>query len=189
MRHKYETRGIVLARLPLGESNASVTLLTGELGLLRARAQGVRKPGAKLAAALATLAESSLVLVRGREGWRIAGAVLEEPWFARIGSVSARERAARVSGLLLRFVAGEAREPELFSILRSFFEALGTLPEEMHEAAEMLAALRTLAALGLDGGGIPGAASDFSAPVLARIGKERAKYIARINRGIAASGL
>mgnify|MGYP001567250827 CR=1 FL=1 len=77
MRYKYETRGIVLSRAPSGEANAFITLITPELGLVRARAQGVRKPGAKLAAALATFAESSLVLVRGKEDWRIAGAVLE----------------------------------------------------------------------------------------------------------------
>jgi len=51
MRHKYETRGIVLSRSPLGEANAFVTLLTPELGLVRARAQGVRRSGAKLSAA------------------------------------------------------------------------------------------------------------------------------------------
>ena len=84
MRHKYDTRGIVLSRLPLGEANAFITLLTPELGLVRVRAQGIRMPGAKLASALATFAESSLVLVRGREGWRLAGAVLEENWFKRL---------------------------------------------------------------------------------------------------------
>src|SRR3989338_9216530 len=96
MRHKYETRGIVLSRSSLGEANAFITLLTPELGLVRARAQGLRRSGAKLAAALPTLAESSVVLVRGRDGWRLAGAVLEENWFARIQRAAARARAARV---------------------------------------------------------------------------------------------
>src|SRR5487761_2292548 len=123
MRHKYETRGIVLARSPLGEANAFVTVLTPELGLVRARAQGVRKSGAKLAAALATFAESSLVLVRGKEGWRVAGAVLEENWFMRIERAAARAAAARVSGLLTRLVAGEAHDPALYPVMKGFFEA------------------------------------------------------------------
>jgi DNA repair protein RecO (recombination protein O) len=189
MRHKYETRGIVLSRAPAGETNAFVTLLTPELGLVRARAQGVRRPGAKLAAALATFAESSLVLVRGREGWRIAGAVPEENWFERMKFTMRRARAARVTGLLLRLVAGEEHDSTLFPVITGFFGALTELPDEMHEAAEVLAALRVLAALGLDAGEIPGEASIFTQPLLATIAEKRTSYIARINHGISASGL
>jgi len=189
MRHKYETRGIILARSPLGEMSAFVTVLTPELGLLRARAQSVRRSGAKLSAALATFAESSLVLVRGREGWRISGAVLEVHWLAQIERPAARAVAARVSGLLTRLVAGEVHDPKLFSIVISFFEALKTLPEDSYEAAEALAALRVLAVLGLDAGGIPGEGAEFSPAVLAEVAKNRAGYILRINHGIEASGL
>lgn len=189
MRHKYETRGIVLSRAPLGEKNAFIVLLTPELGLLRARAQGARASGAKLAPALATFAESSFVLVRGREGWRLAGAVLHENWFKRLARAEARRRAARLSGLLLRLVAGEAHNSELFPIMKGFFGALAGLPANAHEAAEVLAALRILATLGLDAGEIPGKASAFAPVLLAVIAKNRRKYVARINRGITASGL
>lgn len=189
MRHRYETRGIVLSRAPLGESNAFVTLITPELGLVRARAQGVRKPGAKLAAALATFAESSLILLRGKEGWRIAGAVLEENWFKRIGKRLPRMRASRISGFIVRLAAGEGQEQPLFPVVRGFLEAVSSLSEEEHEDAEILAALRILSALGLDAGDIPGGAPDFTPDVLSRIREARPRYIARINRGIEASGL
>ena len=189
MRHKYDTRGIVLSRSPLGETNAFVTLLTPELGLVRVRAQGVRMPGAKLASALATFAESSLVLVRGREGWRLAGAVLEENWFRRLQSAESRKRAGRISGLLLRLVTGEAHDPGLFPVMRGYFRALSELPERVHEAAEVLAALRIIAALGLDSGEIPGGVTLFTEPLLTAVAKNRVGYIARINHGIAASGL
>lgn len=188
MRHKYETRGIVLSRSPAGETNALVTLVTAELGLVRAHAQGVRRSGAKLAAALATYAESSLVLVRGKEGWRVAGSVLEENWFARLQAED-RARASRVANLFLRLVAGEERDTGLFPIIRGLFEALASLPESDHDAAEALAVLRALSALGLDTGGFPEGESAFAAPLLAEIGRDRPVYIARINRGIAASGL
>ena len=189
MRHKYETRGIVLARTPLGEANALVTVLTDEVGLVRARAQGVRRQGAKLAAALTTFAESSLVLVRGKEGWRVAGAVLEENWFHRLMDAAARMRAARVSGLLLRLVGGDTPDSRLFGTVRDFFEALEGLPEESREDAEALAVLRILAALGLDAGELPGGKEGFTPVMLAGVRKRRAEYIARINRGITASGL
>ncbi len=189
MRHKYETRGIVLSREPAGEANAFVTLITPGLGLVRARAQGVRRSGAKLSAALATFAESSLVLVRGRDNWHIAGAVLEENWFTRMQNTDAHMRAARVSDLLLRLVAGEAHDPALFLVVTGFFKALAMLPEEMHDAVEILAVLRILASLGFDAGGIPGEPSAFAEPMLAMVLEKRMSYVARINRGIAASGL
>ncbi len=189
MRHKYETRGIVLSRMPLGEANAFVTLVTPELGVVRVRAQGIRMPGAKLASALATFAESSLVLVRGREGWRLAGAVLEENWFKRLGHAEPRRRAGRICCLLLRLVAGEVHDSLLFPIVGGLFKALSELPEDTHEAAEVLAALRIIAALGLDGGDIPGRASLFTPSLLKEAVLNRASYIARINHGIAASGL
>jgi len=188
MRHKYDTRGLVLARMHVGEANTIVIVLTPDLGLVHARAQSLRKPGAKLAAALATLVESDVVLVRGKEGWRITGAVLRENWFERLGNKETRVRASRVSGLFLRLVAGETPDTELFPIMRGFLEALAQLPTESHEAAEILAVLRTLAVLGLDTGEIPGGA-DFSSPLLATVFKDRALYVARINAGIAASGL
>ncbi len=189
MRHKYEMRGIVLSRSSLGEANAFVTLLTPGLGLVRARAQGVRRSGAKLATALTTFSESSLVLVRGREGWRVAGSVLEENWFQRMHDASRRRRAARVSGLLLRLVAGEAHDPGLFPAIQDFFKALAELPVEEHEAVEVLAALRILSVLGFDAGEVPGGAFTFAPATLAAINARRTSYIARINEGIAASGL
>ncbi|NNM83868.1 hypothetical protein HKL94_01445 [Candidatus Parcubacteria bacterium] len=189
MRHKYETHGIVLARSPLGEANILITLLTPDLGLVRARAQGLRQSGAKLAAALVTFAESEVVLVRGKEGWRLAGAVLEQNWFVSLQHASSRARAARVCHLLLRLVAGETHDPALFSVVKEFLHALAVLPEDTHEAAEMLAALRLLAALGLDAGEIPSGAPESSPELLALVARDRMKYITRINHGITASGL
>lgn len=189
MRHRYDTRGIVLARSPLGEANALISILTPDLGLVRARAQSVRSSGAKLAGALTTLTESSVILVRGKEGWRLAGAVEEEPWFSRIPSKEARERSARVGGLVLRLVPGEAIDPELFAVMRAYLEALATLSPVLHEAAEVLAVLRILKTLGLDIGELPGELSLFAPASLAHIADAHDAFVARINAGIAASGL
>lgn len=186
MRHRYDARGIVVSRSPLGEANALLTVLAPELGLVRARAQGVRRHGAKLAPALATFAESDLILVRGKEGWRIAGAVLGENWFRRLPE-DAHDRASRIAGLLVRFSPGEASDNALFSIFKGFLEALAGLPDDLQDAAEILAAIRILAALGLDAGPLPDGA--FAVSALEEVGRDRPAYVARINRGIAASDL
>lgn len=190
MRHKYHTRALVLSRTPLGESSTLVTLLTTDLGLVRARAQSLRKPSAKLASALVTFAESDVLLVKGNEGWRLAGAVLVENWFSRM-TPSAHLRAARVSGLLLRLVAGEsAGDTSLFPLMVGFFEALTTDTVEVQDAAECLAALRLLAALGLDAGEVPGGVpSAYEPALLSLVEQQRMAYITRINHGISVSGL
>ena len=189
MRHKYETRGIVLSRSSIGEASMFVTILTPDLGLVRTLSQGVRKSGAKLSHALTTFAESDVVLVRGKDGWRLSGAVLVENWFARLGYAEPRAIAGRVSGLLLRLVAGETNDQKLFPVVRDFFSALVSLPIDVHESVEILAALRILAALGLDAGELPSSETAFDPKLLAEITRNRTSYISRINHGIDASGL
>ncbi len=152
MRPKYPSRAIVLARYPSGEANVSLILLTPEFGLVRARAQGLRKPGAKLASALQTLTECEAVLVRGKDGWRLSGAVLLENWARKLPG-PAKERAGRITSLILRLVRGETSDPTIFFVFNDFLTSLTELSEEHQELAEVVAALAILNDLGLDDGG------------------------------------
>jgi recombinational DNA repair protein (RecF pathway) len=186
MRPRYSVSAITLSRTAHGEASASIALLTGEFGLVRARAQGVRKPGAKLAPALQTLAECEAILVRGKDGWRLSGALLSRNRVREL-LPSARARAGRVAQLLLRLVPGETRDSELFDSYAAFLGALPELNDIEGDAAETLVVLRILGTLGLDAGELPGELSDRGA--LAAVHEGRRTYIQRINRGIAASGL
>lgn len=175
MRHKYVTRGIVLARTGVRESGVSLTLLTEELGLVRARAEGLRKPGAKLASALQTLSESDVTLVRGKETWRLAGALLQEDRFRTLAP-EARTRAARFAGLLLRLVPPDSSDRGFYPLYVDFLNTLRVEDQDAQDHAECIAALTLLVALGLDDGPI-----DITVP--------RTELVRRINRGITASGL
>ncbi len=190
MRHKYSTAAIVLSRSPLSEASSLITLLTSEVGLVRARAQGVRKPGSKMASALQTLIESDVMLLRGKDGWRLAGALRTHDWFSELTPV-ARVRAGRMANLLLRLVSGESADPVLFDIVRNFLKALSEQRSlEDIEAIECLAALRILHVQGVDAGMIPGGIEgEYGSELLDHIAEERESFIVRINRGIAASGL
>ncbi|HVX90217.1 MAG TPA: recombination protein O N-terminal domain-containing protein [Candidatus Paceibacterota bacterium] len=188
MRHKYPTQAFVLARSPIAEASTLVTLLTRDVGLVRARAQGVRMPGAKLASALPTFAESDVVLVAGKDGWRLSGAVLGTNWFTAL-SRDARLRTARTAALLLRLVHGESPDPALFDLFLAYVRALSVEPSDAHDALETLAALHLLSLLGLDAGALPSGTELFSRAAITQAGVDRVTYIARINRGIAASGL
>ena len=186
MRPRYSVPAITLARIPHGEASAQILLLTSEFGLVRARAQGIRASGAKLASALQTFAECEAMLVRGKEGWRLAGALLVRNRLGELSSV-ARGRAGRVAQLLLRLVHGETRDPELFDTFTAFLTALTEVPEEEGDAAETFAVLRILRILGLDAGEVPG--EGFTKEAFAAIEANRSAYIRRVNHGISASGL
>ena len=188
MRHKYATEAIVLGRTQLGEASSLVSLLTNELGLIRARAQGVRKPGAKLSAALTTLAESDVILVKGKEGWRLSGAILAHDHFADLGAKS-RERAGRIATLMLRILTESGNEGT-YHLYKSYLETLGTLNEEEQDALETLAALYLLQEAGLDAGEVvPQGDGKYGKEAREYALGKRKELITRINRGIEASGL
>lgn len=175
MRHKYTTRAVVLGRGAVREAGLTLTLLTEDMGLVRARAEGLRKSGAKLAGALQTLCECEVTLLRGREGWRLSGALLTENHFNILPS-GARATAARVAGLFLRLMPPDAHEPGFYVLYQDFLHSLAGLYAEQLDTAECSVALSLLVMLGLDAGPVDSNSS-------------RSDVIVRINRGIAASGL
>ncbi len=190
MRHKYFVNGLVLARFHYAEDSSSLILLTDELGLLRASVRAIRKPHAKLASSLQTLTQSDLSLVHGKLGWRLFGARQVRQWAPEL-SFSARQRAARVVELLIRLAPGELKQVSLYNTFIGFLKALDEFPEDLHDAIERLAALRTVHALGLDDGVLPeqDGASIYHSEVLRALQEDSRKYVMRINRGIVASGL
>ncbi len=188
MRQRYNTSAIVLGRTPLAEASALIYLLTPEFGLVKARAQGVRKAGAKLSCAVQTLVESDVILVKGKEGWRLGGALLCSSWFGALTTEN-RARAGRVARFLLRMVHGETNDTQLFFILKSFLEVLTNANEVEADSAEHIVVLRLLNELGLDAGSPLGSYEDYSSSVLAEITRDKREYVMRINRGISASGL
>jgi len=187
MRHKYATRAIVLGRVPVGEESLSASLLTEDFGLIRARSQGARKRGSKMSAGLQTLSISDVTLLRGKDGWRMAGSVLEVNW-ARELSADARRRAARVFDLADRLIRGEHEDAVLFQLLSAFLRALPDATAENEEALEALAAMRLLQRLGFDAGDTFGALDDYSEAAMQGAREARAHLISRINRGISAAG-
>lgn len=186
MRHKYTTEALVLARYPLKEAGILATLLTREFGLIHARAEGLRRSGAKLAHALQTLRTSEVYLVRGKEGWRLTGAQLQDDCFANL-TQEARTRAARVSGLLQRLLGKEIDDTYAYDLFYGYVEALRTLEPEHHDHAEALIALRLLNAFGVDAGELPPGGYTLEALMYAT--ESRTGLIERINNGILASGL
>ena len=92
------------------EADRIYTLLTRELGLIRATALGVRKEASKLRGALEPFSLSTISLVRGKEYWRITSAVF-------IKSISSITKIVRPLLLLEKLVQGEDPHRELFDVI------------------------------------------------------------------------
>lgn len=75
------------------EADGLISLYTESFGLIRAVAPGVKKPGAKLAGHLEPLSISEVTFIQTEGGWRLIGAVLEEP-FRRMNHALERKRLA-----------------------------------------------------------------------------------------------
>ncbi|PIQ66706.1 MAG: DNA repair protein RecO [Candidatus Zambryskibacteria bacterium CG11_big_fil_rev_8_21_14_0_20_42_18] len=108
--HIYTTRGIVLAERPIREADRIYTILTCDLGLIRAMAIGVRKEASKLRGNIEPFSLTSVSLVRGREYWRLTSAEY-------IQNIPSLPSVARPLSLLSQLVQGEAPHPELFGAI------------------------------------------------------------------------
>ena len=145
MYQKYQTDVLVLGSREQGEADRTYTLYTRDFGLVRARASAVRSEKSKMRYALQNYSRANVSLVKGKRGWRIAGARAGEgiPATADARGVSAL---ARVSELVQRLVQGEGHNEYLFETLIEAHNAFlkgGEVP-----TMEIMCVARVLYALG-----------------------------------------
>ncbi len=74
MSRTYQTTGINLKSSPIGEADRLVTILTSDLGLIRAIAPGARKPKSSLGGRVGIFVTNQLLIVRGKSLDRITQA-------------------------------------------------------------------------------------------------------------------
>ncbi len=118
----YSTRGFILASAPSGEAGKTYSIYTEQFGLLRAHAQGVRHLKSKLRYNLADYSLATFSLIRGKELWRVTGAVAEGDGGAGFSSgQDILKVRARILSFMKRLVQGEERNDELFAILLELF--------------------------------------------------------------------
>jgi recombinational DNA repair protein (RecF pathway) len=108
--HIYTTQGLILSERPLREADRVYSILTKDLGLLRATALGVRKEGSKLRGSLEPVSLVTISLVRGKEYWRVTSA-------DSLKKISPKKEVLRPLALLERMVPGESHHKELFEVV------------------------------------------------------------------------
>jgi recombinational DNA repair protein (RecF pathway) len=146
MYQKYHTDAVVLGSREQGETDRAVALYTREFGLVWARASAVRADSSKMRYALTHYTRAHVSLIKGKRGWRAAGAAAH---VVAIGKGEAGVRAfARAGALVLRLVAGEEHNAYLFDTLASAHEALFSAEAPHVPAIELVCVARILYALG-----------------------------------------
>lgn len=146
----YHTEGIVLSSINTGESNRFLYILTKDMGLVPALAQGVRELKSKLRHSLNTLSHTHIDLVRGKEVWRATNTQSIRSFSSLVGDKDKIALYARLSSLIRRLMPGESAHETLFE---EFLSGLGFLERETLNAEELrsfetLAVLRILRELG-----------------------------------------
>ena len=116
MHDVVSTRGIVLSKRTVGEANTLVSMLTEDLGVVRASARSARLERSKLRYGLETLTQGTFSLVRGKYEWKLTGTQeLSRPFLH--APIAQRKTAGKIGRLLTRLIQGEEPVPELFDIV------------------------------------------------------------------------
>ncbi len=141
----YITAALVCGSRAQNTSDRSFILFTREAGMLWASAKSVREERSKQRFSLQEFSVIRLTLVRGKAGWRIAGAEPILNVYSIKRTREARALARNVVKLLRRLLHGERAEPALFD------EVVGALIDDVdgEEAArEEVLTIRMLHLLG-----------------------------------------
>lgn len=193
--HIYTTKGIVLANRAVREADRIYTILTQDLGLIRAIASGVRKEKSKLRGSIEPFSLCSISLVRGREYWRLTNVVSIENLVSQFKNrPEILLSFAKNFSLVEKLVPGEDKNPPLFNDIEDIinFVIKSNFETDEAESIEVLLAVRILFNLGyISKKDVPQEILEDlpSQELLSVITKNKKTIIRAINEGIEASHL
>ncbi len=189
MYQKRTTEGVVCAKRGIGEADALVSILTRELGLVRAAARSARVTHSKLRYGLEPLTAARYSFVKGRQEWRLVQ--IENPRNLFVSSSPAQRAAAgRISQLLLRLIHGQEPNPQLYQDVVEGFALLSSTKST--DEIEVVLVLRILSRLGYlphTEALAPFVDEQFSLELSAQALASRALLVRAINEALEATGL
>ena len=194
--HIYTTEGLVLKSTPVGEANLFLSILTRDLGLIGARAAGIRETKSKLRYNLQDFSIATVSFVRGRSNWRVTNARARSNLYENLKSDPDRLTVlAQVCALIRALSPGEEKNTRLFSIVSSAFDFLkaASLSKDSLLNFESVLVLRILHTLGYVAE-LPLLnefikSDEWSRELIANLNGQRLAAIAEINRSLKASQL
>jgi DNA repair protein RecO (recombination protein O) len=142
---RYVTDAIVLSRFDLGEADRVLTLITPDLGKLKAIAKGIRRPTSRLGGSLEPFAELTVGLARGRTFDVVTEVRVGHAWLGLRDRLESAATAWYLGELADRSLEERHAAQPLYALLRRAYELLdaGMAPGrvarwyEMHLADEL----------------------------------------------------
>ncbi len=171
-----------------GEAGKYYSILTRDLGLVNASAQGVRKISSKLRFILQDFSYIKVDLIRGKDFWRVTSASKTNELEDISKNPISFEIFSNISRLLKRLLAGEYPNEILFDDLLMglrFLEKSKSQSES--ENIEVIIVLRILNNLGYIGGNEllkNITKSPFEEDLIFEAGRSRMKILSEINKAL-----
>ncbi len=128
MSRTYKAVGINLKSMPLGESDRLLTILTQELGLIRAVASGARKHNSKLGGRSGLFVVNELLLAKGRSLDKITQAETIESYPGLSQDLGKLAASQYLAEMILAQALSEQPQAELFCLLNEHLSRLERLP-------------------------------------------------------------
>lgn len=147
MYHFHHTEAIVIATRPLKESDRRLRLFTREFGVVTATATGVRSLQSKLRYALQPYMLVTLVMVHGKQGWRVTNAVPKISLFVKeVGREKSRRTIISLLGFIARFLPESVAERGLFDFVCASCQHIldGTILGEHEAVVRLVCEYKTL---------------------------------------------
>ena len=121
---RYVTDAIVLSRFDLGEADRVLTLITPELGKIKAIAKGVRRPTSRLGGSLEPFAELTIALARGRTFDVVTEVRVGHAWMGLRDRLESAATAWYLAELADRSLEERHAAEPLYALLRRAYELL-----------------------------------------------------------------
>lgn len=118
----YKTNGIILKRQNFGEADRIVTIMTEDLGKVRAIAKGVRKTLSKMAGHLEPFCLTRLELAEGRNLNVICGAEVKEPFLEIRNDLAKTSLSFYMAEIIDQMTEEAEPHKEIFYLLQSVLE-------------------------------------------------------------------
>lgn len=152
MHHIYHTEALILGSKNYGETGRYYFLLTKDLGMIYASAQGVRKMSSKLRYVLQDFSYIKVDLVQGKDFWRITSATKTNELEKVTKNPQTFKVFHNIARLLRRLLAGVEPNESLFADLVRGLSVLeqATEPDDLHNI-ESIIVLRIVNNLGYIG--------------------------------------
>jgi len=185
----YTTEAIILKRIPY-DANVSYLLFTKDFGLISALATGVRKSESKLRYTLQEYSVCQVSLVKGKSTWRITSALLEKNLYIHTEVSTAKDVIARICTQVIRLVAGQEKDEQLFDTVLIGLHKLSVAPTDTVVSLEILIMLRMLHLLGyVSDVDMILPCTTYDEKALQIVSLSRTVFIGHINKGLQESQL